>query len=260
MVIVFAVIMILGSWVSGGWGLEEGEFDPAGWDTLLRQYVTDGLVDYKTWQREGIEALDAFLDAAGEYDLTSTMGKEPKAAFLVNVYNAWAVRQILDHYPVDSVQEIPGFFDKNKRLVAEERLTLDDIEEKLATLLRHNPDFAFLLVPGTSGWPRLTRTAYSTENYREGVREAGRALVDEKLISLDREAKVLRLPVQITKYDEIYENMPQGLVGVLSDYLPLADIVAIGSKKPEHATGPVDWSLNDSAPEAKGRDAQDENK
>ncbi len=231
-----------------GIGLEKGEFDPAAWDELLRQYVRDGLVDYQGWQNNGIEALDAFLDAAGEYDLHTTMGKEPKAAFLVNAYNAWAIRQILDHYPVDSVQEIPGFLDRNKRMIAGEKRTLDEIEEELATIMRQNPEFALLLVPGTSGWPPLFGRAYSTENYVQESTEAMKAMTKGRHAYYDGEANELYLPEGVVRYMHLYEAMPRGFIYHYANHFQLGEIVAISNGKPETITVPVNWELNDANP------------
>jgi hypothetical protein len=231
-----------------GIGVEKGEFDPAAWDELLREYVRNGLVDYQGWQQGGIDELDAFLDAAGEYDLRSTMGKEPKAAFLVNTYNAWAIRQVLDHYPVDSVTEIPGFFDRNARMIAGEKRTLEKIEEELATLMRQKPEFALLLVPGTSGWPALFGRAYSTENYVQQSAEAMKQMVSAGYGYYDEEANKLHLPDGVVRYMHLYEALPRGFLYYYSNHFRLGDIVAINNDNPETVVVPVKWELNDANP------------
>jgi hypothetical protein len=231
-----------------GVGIEKGEFDPAAWDDLLREYVRDGVVNYQGWQQSGTDELDAFLDAAGEYDLGSTMGKEPKAAFFVNAYNAWAIRQILDHYPVDSVTEIPGFFDRNARMIAGEKRTLEKIEEELATLMRQKPDFALLLVPGTSGWPTLFGRAYSTDNYIQQSDETMKEMVMQGHGYYDAETNQLHLPEGVIKYMYLYDALPNGFVSYYSYHFPLADIVAMSSNNPEEVPVPVKWELNDANP------------
>lgn len=239
----FGLVLLAGA--APARALEPGEFDPAPWDTLLHTYVTDGRVDYAAWKADGTGALDAFLEAAGDYDLTSTLGKEPRAAFLVNAYNAFAIRQILDHYPVGSVKEIPGFLDKNAIRIAGEERTLDGIKAALGKLLPTQPSYAFLIVPGTSGWPPLPGAALSSGNYRKMTDNARKEMVLGGHVYFDEKANVLHLPAQITDYIEVYDALPKGLVGFLSGELPLSQVVAISAKQPERVTDPVDWTLND---------------
>jgi len=225
--------------------LEPGEFDPAPWDTLLQTYVKDGRVAYAAWKADGTGALDTFLDAAKDYDLTRTLGKEPRAAFLVNAYNAFAIRQILDHYPVGSVKEIPGFLDKNTLRIAGEERTLNDIEAALGKVLPTQPMYAFVLVPGTSGWPPLPGVALSSGNYRKVTEAARKDMALGGHVFFDEKANVLHIPAQISKYIDVYDDLPKGLVGFLSGELPLSQVVAISTREPERVTDPVDWTLND---------------
>jgi hypothetical protein len=257
---VFSFCTVLTLAATPGQALERGEFDPTAFDVLVKEYVKDGRVDYEGWQAAGIEALDAFLDEAGEYDLTSTMGKEPKASFLINAYNAWAIRQILEHYPVESVKDIPGFFDSNKRLIAGEYFNLNGIEEKLADLLRNRPYFANALVPGTSGWPKLASEAYSTDTYEALTVESMKSLIGDAYLRYDAEKNLLHVPAPISRHMDLFEAMPKGLVGHLSGYLPLGDIVAISKHKPKHVRDDIDWSLNDSRARPGGDEAKDKTK
>lgn len=242
--------------------LEPGEFDPAPWNALLQTYVKDGHVDYGAWKAGGIGALDAFLDSTGDYDLNSTLGKEPRAAFLVNAYNAFAIRQILEHYPVGSVKEIPGFLDRNTLHIAGEDRTLNGIDSTLAGLLPTQPSYAFLLVPGTSGWPALPGEALSSKNYHQMVNDALREMFLGGHVYYDEKANILHVPAQIADHIDVYDSLPGGLVGFLSGELPLAHVVAISSKKPERVTEPVDWTLNDTkgsdtTPADSSRDGKD---
>lgn len=56
------------------------------------------------------------------------MTREEQIAFYINAYNACCIKGILDHYPVKSPKDIPGFFDQLKFAVAGETLTINQIE------------------------------------------------------------------------------------------------------------------------------------
>lgn len=236
-----------------GEGLEPGEFDPGAWNTLLDRFATENGVNYAAWKEAGTAELDAWLDAAAEYDLTSILGKEPRAAFLANAYDAWAVRQVLEHYPVSSVAEIEGFFDLNSRRIAGEDRTLRDIEGALARTMKHDPNILLALSSGAKGDPVLAPVAFRSKNVIELAREmAGAYLIGPGGLSCDREAKVLHVPAVILRNLETLESYPQGVIGFVSQYLGLADVMAVNND--EYTLEAVDWdpALRDaSGPDAK---------
>jgi hypothetical protein len=234
---------------SGALTLEKGEFDPSLFDSLLQKYVREDGVDYRAWKADGPEALDRFLDAAAGYDLGSTMGKEPRAAFLINTYNAWAIRQILDHYPVKSVKDIPGFFDKNARRIAGEDRTLDGIETDLAAILPHRPLFVFTLAPGARGMPALAGRAYVSHGFNGEVQKAAKKYLTPARLHFDQEDSTLCMPPQFRKHLDLFQALPRGLNGVLGSFMQLSQLTALlGTTNPRYAYDEVDWSLNEAAP------------
>jgi len=225
--------------------LEQGEFNPALWDSLLGLYVKPDGVDYAAWKADGTGALDRFLDAAAGYDLGSTMAKEPRAAFLVNAYNAWAVRQILEHYPVKSVKDIGGFFDKNTHRIAGKDRTLDDIESELAAIVPHRPLFAFALAPGARGMPALAATAYRSRNFNSRIQAAALTYLTPERLHYDQEDSTLYIPPQFRKHLDLFQALPNGLKGVLGAYMRLSSLSALlATTEPRYADEEVDWSLD----------------
>ena len=224
--------LLLVAMLAGGAGsaraLEPGEFDPAPFDSLLRAYVRDGAVDYASWKRDGLVPLDRFLDAAAEYDLGSILGKEPRAAFLINAYNAWAIRQVVAAYPVERLQDIPGFFDANLRRIAGEERSLARIEADLAAMLPHQPDFVFSLSPGARDLPAPPGEACRSDDFLRRLRRAGSAYLKGAYPPVyDRGRNTLVLPPAFRGHLERFQALPKGLAGFLADYLPLVDLVAL---------------------------------
>ena len=226
--------------------LEPGEFDSGPFDAMLKTYVTEGWVDYAAWKANDLAALDAYLADAGQYDLTSTMGKEPRAAFLINVHNAWAVRQILEHYPVDSVTEIPGFFRENTTTVAGEELSLVGIEDKLASMIPRQPTFAFALARGTVGGPRLHDHVATGATLIKDLWEAASDFATKAhTVYYDAGPNELHVPPQLLAHVELYFAFENGMGEVLADYINLDELVAINYNKPTLVVDPQDMSLND---------------
>jgi hypothetical protein len=214
--------------------LEPGEFDPAPFDSLLRTYVRDGAVDYAAWKEDGLASLDRFLDDAATHDLTKLLGKEPRAGFLINAYNAWAIRQIVASYPIDRVQDIPGFYEGNRRRIAGEERSLAEIEATLDAMLPHQPDYIFALSSGAADMPALAGEAYRSDDFLRRIRRAALAYLGGlEPVVYDHEKNVLRLPPPFRGHVERFEALPKGLSGFLSPYIPLADMVALQTDAPK---------------------------
>jgi hypothetical protein len=226
--------------------LEPGEFDPAPYEAMLQKYVKDGWVDYAAWKANDLPALDAFLAAAGGYDLTSIMGKEPRAAFLINAHNAWAVRQILEQYPVDSVTEIPGFFRDNTIRIAGEEHSLKSLEAELAAMVPRYPTFAFALARGTVGGPKLRNVAVTGATFVPYVIDAAAAAISrEQQVRYEPETNALHVPPQLLAHVQLYFAFTKGMGEVLADYVPLDALVAINYNKPVLVVDSQDLTLND---------------
>jgi hypothetical protein len=235
--------------------LEPGEFDPSPLDSLLIRYVTPAGVDYAGWRAGGLEPLRAFLDSGSDYDLTKVLGKEPRAGFLINAYNAWAVLQILEHPDASGPQDIPGFYDANRRRVAGKDRSLNEIEAELAAVLSHRPDYFFALAPGADDLPALESRAWVSEGFLDRLRAAGTAyLRDAHRPTYDRESNTLHLPPAFHGRAAGFDKLPQGLTGFLADHMPLADLVAFAKANPKVVTAPARGKLRLAAPASGDRD------
>ena len=82
-------------------------FDHSTLDELLKTHVdADGWVDYDGLKRDGAK-LDAYIAAVATAPFDD-MGRNQKLALLLNAYNAFTLRLILDYYPIGSIQDIPA--------------------------------------------------------------------------------------------------------------------------------------------------------
>ena len=86
--------------------------DHSPWDRLLQRYVRraeDGVnrFDYGAVETTDRAALDRYL-AALQATAVTGLGRDAQMAFWINLYNAYTVKLVLDHYPVASIRDIPG--------------------------------------------------------------------------------------------------------------------------------------------------------
>ncbi|MBC5994292.1 DUF547 domain-containing protein [Pontibacter cellulosilyticus] len=128
---------------------------------LLQKYVKDGQVKYKALQQD-VPRLEQLAKQIAAYDLSKASGAEKKA-FYINAYNVLVLRQVMEHYPLKSVIDVPGFFDKQKYKVAGEYLTLNELEKKKLLLPYKDARIHFALVCAAKSCPPLLDEAYTPE-------------------------------------------------------------------------------------------------
>jgi len=94
--------------------------DHSTWDALLHRYVSvEGLVDYAAVADERA-ALDGYRRSLSGVD-AAALPRSEQLAFWINAYNACVFTGVLDHYPLKSVKQVNGFFDKARYPVGGDR-------------------------------------------------------------------------------------------------------------------------------------------
>lgn len=122
-------LSLLGSAMASGVAAEAPTLASArpGLQAAFDRYVSARGVDYRAFHKDAVarRALSQFVEAAAGMKETSPLSD------WLNVYNAIVLHQVLEHYPIKSVMDVPGFFDKKRLRVAGKQRSLDDIENRL---------------------------------------------------------------------------------------------------------------------------------
>lgn len=147
--------------------------DPAPWDAVLAARARNGGFDYAGAAGQDRKRLAAYLANLGDAR-HETMSAAEKKAFYINAYNAIAVQTLLDN-PGRSIRDISGAFNRAKRRVAGEMLTLDDIENRLRD--EKDARIHFAIVCASRSCPPLAPRAYTAEAIDEQLDKQGRAFV-----------------------------------------------------------------------------------
>ena len=153
------------------------------WTKLLNQYVSvsgaSSDVFYRRWKKDMTE-LDQYLRSLSEVSKEeySTFRPDERLAFLINAYNAFTIKLILNHYPVKSIKEIGGWFSspwKQKFFgLLGKRTHLDSIEHDMIRQDFDEPRIHFALVCASRGCPALQSEAFVAKNLREQLEHAGK--------------------------------------------------------------------------------------
>jgi hypothetical protein len=90
-------------------GTGAGRFQHSEWTALLGRFVQAGRVDYTTMRRVR-RLVEMYLGRLASQDPESFIDADDQLAFYINAYNAIAIHQVLLHYPVKSIRNVPWAF------------------------------------------------------------------------------------------------------------------------------------------------------
>ncbi|MGE0376269.1 MAG: VTT domain-containing protein [Planctomycetaceae bacterium] len=142
--------------------------DHATFDALLREHVdADGWVDYQSLQGNPAP-LDRYLGELADAPFES-LGRNEKLALLINAYNAFTLRLILDHWPLESIQDIPQDqrWEAARWQVGSHVWSLKQLEHEQIRPKFVEPRVHFALVCAAIGCPPLRNEAYAADRLEE---------------------------------------------------------------------------------------------
>jgi Protein of unknown function, DUF547 len=141
------------------------DFKYKSYTDLLNKYVADGLVDYNEMLKDR-KTLDELIESHASVDL-SGVSENQKFVFYINAYNIITLRSIIEAYPVKSIKDIKGVWDKRKWQVAGKNLTLNDIEHEILRKDFKEPRVHFAIVCASIGCPPLILQPYLADSIEE---------------------------------------------------------------------------------------------
>ncbi|MDO7848408.1 DUF547 domain-containing protein [Hymenobacter sp. M29] len=184
--------------------------DHSAFDKLLKKHVNDkGLVDYKGFKADE-KTFNQYLDLLSKNKPASSASKQEQMAFWINAYNAYTIRLILDHYPVESIKDIGSkikipfvttpwaikFFS-----IGGEKMSLDNIEHGTLRKKFDDPRIHFALVCASMSCPRLRNEAYTAAKLDAQLDDQGRDFLNNPAKN-----KIGKSGAQLSKYFDWYKG------------------------------------------------------
>lgn len=206
-------------------------------NTFFSTYVTQGKVKYADIKANPA-SLNELIKTISSTTVNSSDAKNYKA-FYINAYNLSVIKGIVDNYPTKSPTNIGGFFDGKKYIVAGNKVTLNDIEnKKLRAVFPKEARFHFALVCAGLGCPPIINKAYTPAKLEQQLQK-------QTVIAMDN-PKFIRVEGKKVKISQIFEWYKKDF----TQYGSLVDFINIyrTEKLPESTkTGfyTYDWTLND---------------
>ncbi len=221
--------------------------DHSRFDRVVHKYVdADGWVDYAALKADSSD-LDAYIASLANVPFEQ-LGRNEKLALLINAYNAFTLRLILDHYPLESIRDIPASkrWDARRWNIGGHVWSLNDIEHKQIRPKFREPRVHFALVCAAIGCPKLRNEAYDPARLDAQLEDQSRYVhTHDRWFRFDAKKNV----VYLTKLYQWYGNDFKQVAGSVLDFAarysrPLAEALKTGHK-PKIRWLKYDWTLND---------------
>ncbi|MHC4949246.1 MAG: VTT domain-containing protein [Planctomycetota bacterium] len=215
-------------------------------DAVLRAHVdADGLVDYDGLAGDAAR-LDRYLAVLAEAPFDA-LGRDEKLALLINAYNAFTLRLILDHHPVDSIRDIPAArrWDDARWRVGDATWSLNDIEHRQVRPMFREPRIHFALVCAARSCPPLRAEAYTAARLETQLADQARIVHgDPRWLQLDRAAGVLRLTPLYDWYGGDFEQVAGSVLAAAAGESAALRAALEAGPPPTIEWLDYDWSLN----------------
>lgn len=234
------------------------------WSQLLSDHVrwfrdgTASAVDYAGFRADAAKLDDYLAMLSGvSRDTFDAWGEDQQLAFLINAYNAFTVRLILNQEPgLESIRDIGGLFgspwDQRFFSLLGRKRTLDEVEHEMIRPWFGDPRIHMAVNCASVGCPALARTAYTDDALDTQLDDAVTRFLSD---STRNRYKPVTRQFEVSPIFKWYgddwnakSGYPGGIRGFLLQHLAL---LAPGSPvNPEDARDAdieyldYDWSLN----------------
>lgn len=227
----------------------------ARWTRLLKSHTVEAPGPATNIRYAALKAspaeLDAYLTELSSVKATdfAKWPRDQRLAFLLNAYNAFTVKIVVDHYPVKSIKDIGGLLGspwKRKFVPLLGRtISLDDLEHVWIRPEYDEPRIHFAVVCASVGCPRLQREAFRATDLDAQLATATREFLGDR-----RWNRVTPKAVEVSSIFKWYGSDwgdSKALRTFLATGLELSDPIRkdfLAGEIPLKFTS-YDWSLND---------------
>lgn len=214
-------------------------------DKLLKMYaLTDGRVDYNGFIKDSVE-FDRYLSTLSSHPPNRSWSANEEKAFWINVYNAFTIKLIIDHYPVKSIKDLGGSLYKINTpwdiqfiKIGDETYDLNNVEHQKLRRAYNDPRIHFAIVCASKSCPKLLNEAYVPSKLDEQLDQAARNFLKDTFRNIISTNKVAISSIFKWYSGDFTKNGT--LIDFLNKYSPVkikadADISYLD----------YDWDLND---------------
>ena len=227
---------------------------------VLKKHVRRGLVDYKGIKKN--PSFKAYIQQLEKTNPSKIKGQARQLAFWINVYNAYTLKLIIDHYPLKSITDLHAggslwfgvatgktIWKKWKFSLYAKKYTLDQVEHEIIRVKFKEPRIHAALVCAAKSCPPLRSEAYEGKKLERQLKGQMRQwLGNRKLNRFSAKEKKLYLSKIFDWFEGDFTASGKTLLEFLLPYLPSQsqkEIRKLGLSEVKISHLNYDWSLNE---------------
>lgn len=228
------------------WGFDHSH---TSFDKLLKKHVKyqgpQSLVDYKGIKKE-IPKLDNYLASLSNISKKEfqKFDENQKLAFLINAYNAFTIKLILNHYPLKSIKDIGSFFNspwkKKFFTLLGEEMHLDGIGDDILRENFKEPRIHFAINCASLSCPSLMPFAFMGKKLNKQLAQATKSfLANSQKNRYDKKTKKLLLSKIFKWYKKDFEKTHSSVREFVAPFLDIKKKEKLKIRYLDY-----DWGLN----------------
>ncbi|NND07497.1 MAG: DUF547 domain-containing protein [Saprospiraceae bacterium] len=219
------------------------------WNKLLSKHVDgDGWVDYLGFQQDSL-VLNQYLDLlSSAHPNAKNWSRNERLAYWINAYNAFTVKLIVNHYPVESIKDIKNgipfvntVWDIKFIQIEDRTYDLNNIEHGIIRKQFDEPRIHFAVNCASVSCPKLLNQAYIATTLDEQLTDAARTFLNDPLRNRLEENKVSSI---FSWFSGDFKSKSGSVRSFINTYAPAQ---LDSEAKLEYLE--YNWSLNDSPPD-----------
>ena len=227
---------------------------------ILKDYVKDNGVDYKNLSHD--PRLQEYIKEISAVDPDKLPSREAKFAFWLNVYNAYSLKIIRDHYPIRSLDQLnfgglvvavllkKTVWDRPFVKVHGRNLTLRAVDHEILRPQFKDPRITFTIACGAVSCAPILNEAYDADKINDQLEfQAWKFFNDPRWNSFDLKNHTAYLSTLLKFSMEDFGGTEPRMLSYISQFLPqnIASSIRANPSAWKIQYGPYDLKLNDTA-------------
>ncbi len=207
--------------------------------SLLQKHVSEnGLVNYKGFINDKPQ-LNEYLNSLSEHPPKPSWSDKQKMSYWINVYNAFTIKLIVDHYPVKSILSINEGkpWDLSFIPIGDKMYTLNQVENDILRKDFDEPRIHFAINCASISCPKLLNRPFDAALLPTQLNKVSKEFVqntDKNMVT----AKLLKISKIFDWFKGDFESSG-GVIGFLNTY---AEVKIVPSPKIMYMD--YNWNLN----------------
>ena len=235
-----------------------GSVDHSAFTAVLNDHVHQGRVDYVSIKKD--PRFSRYMDELKASDPEAILGRDNRLAYWINVYNAFTIKVVIDHYPINSIKDIgtggallgqligQTVWDKKVVTLAGRTYTLNQVEHEIIRPYFKDPRVHFALVCAAKSCPELRNEAYTGDRVDSQLDDQAREFLN------DNSKNVIRIDGMTAKLSPIFKwfqtdfaKDEKGVLDYIASFLSEKDAGLVQSQVQRFSISYLDydWSLNE---------------